>query len=172
MLLEKLGTCKYQNGHMMQVSACTPAASTSAVFKLPFKKKKKRGQTEKLQKMYSENRSLLPASIVVHSKDSRSPATIKIRQIGHYYLLQFPTDAADATLLITIQDLQECTMLSGISQSKASLLKIFAYLNLLMLVQEVRNSEPNPIQISKPLTDLFLNLTSESAGTECFQKTL
>lgn len=47
MLLEKLGTCKYQNGHMMQVSACTPAASTSAVFKLPFKKKKKR-QTEKL----------------------------------------------------------------------------------------------------------------------------
>lgn len=63
-------------------------------------------------------------------------------------------------------------MLSGISQSKASLLKIFAYLNLLMLVWEVRNSESNPIQISKPLTDLFLNLTSESAGTECFQKIL
>lgn len=51
MLLEKLGTCKYQNGHMMQVSACTPAASTSAMFndtgpQLPFRNKKK--QVEKL----------------------------------------------------------------------------------------------------------------------------
>lgn len=50
-------------------------------------------------------------------------------------------------------------MLSGISQSKASLLKIFAYLNLLMLVWEVRNSESNPIQISKPLRDFFFFLT-------------